>query len=83
MDLLHHKLIAAYTWPRDQEVSGSSPGCARSTLSLWERLFTCKRLPDWRQCSRVRFICNDSSSATLPMELRKLQWLQWRVGDPT
>ena len=24
------------TWPRDHEVPGSSPGCARSTLSPWE-----------------------------------------------
>ena len=29
------------TWLWDQEVPGSSPGCARSTLSPWERLFTC------------------------------------------
>ena len=42
------------TWLQDQEVSGSSPGCARSTLSPWQRLFTCiysphscvKRVPD-------------------------------------
>ena len=49
------------TWPRDQEAPGSSPGCARSTLSPWERLFTCissphscvKRVPDYRQYSGV------------------------------
>ena len=49
------------TWLPDQEVPGSSPGCARSTLSLWERLFTCissphscvKQVPDYRQYSRV------------------------------
>ena len=29
------------TWLRDQKVPGSSPGCARLTLSPWERLFTC------------------------------------------
>ena len=58
------------TWLRDQEVSGSSPGCARSTLSPW--LFTClsspnscvKRVPDYRQYSRVtrhlgrQLLCN-------------------------
>ena len=49
------------TWPMDPEIWGSSPGCARSTLSLWERLFICitsphscvKRVPDYRQCARV------------------------------
>ena len=49
------------TWLRDQEVPGSSPGCVRSTLSPWERFFTCissphsckKRVPDYRQCARV------------------------------
>ena len=64
------------TWLRDQEVPGSSPGSARSTLSLWERLFTCicsshscvKRVPD--------------SFVTLPTELTKVQWLEWLVGDP-
>ena len=25
---------------------------------------------------------NDSSSVMLPMELRKVQWLEWPVGDP-
>ena len=45
------------TWPPDQEVPGSSPGCARSTYSSWENLFTCvssphscvKRVPDYWQ----------------------------------
>ena len=44
------------TWLRDQKVPGSSPGYARSTLSPWERLFTCIfltplmcKVPDYRQ----------------------------------
>ena len=53
------------TRPRDQEVPGSSPGCARWTLSPWERLFTCissphscvKRVPDYRQYASM-FLCN-------------------------
>ena len=48
-------------WLRDQKVPGSSSGCARSTLSPRERLFTCislphscvKRVPDCRQYRRV------------------------------
>ena len=40
---------------------GSSPGCSRSTLSHWERLYTCiysphlcvKQVPDYRQRTRV------------------------------
>ena len=33
------------TWFRDQKVPGSSPGCARWTLSSWKRLFTCISSP--------------------------------------
>ena len=80
-----------YMWRRGQvvdtwlpEVSGSSPGCAMSTLSPWERLFTCissplsrvKRVPGYRQYARV------TRYAMLPRELRKVQWLEWPVGDP-
>ena len=47
--------------PQDQEVPGSSPGCARLMLNPWKRLFTCisslhscvKRVPDYRQYVRV------------------------------
>ena len=60
------------TWLWDQKVSGSSPGCARSTLSLRERLFICissphscvKRVPDCRQYDTVtrhlywQLLCN-------------------------
>ena len=49
--------LVVETWLRDEEVPGSSPGCARSILSPWERLFTCissphscvKRVPCYRQ----------------------------------
>ena len=34
-------LLVVDTWLWHQEVPGSSPGCARSTLSPWERPFTC------------------------------------------
>ena len=55
-DVLWRCGLVVDTWPRDQEVPGSSPGCASSTLSPWERLFTCisspqscvKRVPDYR-----------------------------------
>ena len=64
--------IVVDTWLRDQKVPGSSPGCARSTLSPWERLFTCissshlcvKRVPDYRQYRKVtrylywQLLCN-------------------------
>ena len=78
------------TWLWDQEVPGSSFGCARSTLSHSERLFTCissphscvKRAPDYRQYPRVSVICNDSSSVMLRRELRKVQLLEWPAGDP-
>ena len=64
--------LAVDIWLRDQEVLGSSPGCARSTLSPWKRLLTCissphscvKRVPDYRQYSRVtrhlncQLLCN-------------------------
>ena len=54
--------IVVDTWLWDQGVQGSSPGCARSTLSPWERLFTCissphscvKKVPGYRQYSRVK-----------------------------
>ena len=39
-----HSGVVVETWLRDHEVPGSSPGCARSTLSPWERLFTCSIL---------------------------------------
>ena len=50
------------TWLPDQKVPGSSPGYARSTLSPWERVFTCisslhscvKRVPDYGQYARVK-----------------------------
>ena len=29
-----------------------------------------------------RVICNDSSSVMLPKELKKVEWLEWPVGDP-
>ena len=53
--------IVVDTWLRDKKVPGSSPGCATSTLSPWERLFTCissphscvKRVLDCRQYARV------------------------------
>ena len=32
-------------WLWEKEVWGSSPGCARSMLSPWERLFTCISSP--------------------------------------
>ena len=54
--LLWRRGLVGDTWLWDQEVPGSSPGCARSTLSPWERLFTCipsphscvKRVPHYR-----------------------------------
>ena len=60
------------TWLQDRKVPGSSPGCARSTLSPLERLFTCisshhscaKRVPNCRQYDRVtchlywQLLCN-------------------------
>ena len=53
---------------------GSSPGCARSRLSPWKKLFT--------RIFSPYVICNDSSSVMLPRELRKVQWLEWPVRDP-
>ena len=47
------------TWLRDQKLSGSSPGYARSTLSLGKALYMhfltpcLKRVPDYRQYANV------------------------------
>ena len=40
-EILWRRGLVVDTWLRDQKVPGSSPGCARSTLSPWKRLFTC------------------------------------------
>ena len=56
-----HRGLVVGTWLWDQEVVGSSPGCARLTLRPWERYFTCfssphscvKRVLDYRQYPRV------------------------------
>ena len=53
--------LVADNWLWDQEVPGSSPGCVRSTLSPWDKLFTCissphscvKRAPDYQKYPRV------------------------------
>ena len=48
-------------WLQDQEITGLSPGCARSMLSPWERFLTCisslyscvKQEPAYEQYDRV------------------------------
>ena len=47
------------TWLRDHEVPGSSPGYARSTLSPWERLFTCIFLTPLmcKMSTRLKAVC--------------------------
>ena len=39
------RCLVVDTWLWDQEVSGSSPGYTRLTMSPWERLFTCISSP--------------------------------------
>ena len=59
--LIGRRGLVVDIWIRDQEVLSSSRGCARLTLSPWERLFTClssphtcvKRVFDYRQYARV------------------------------
>ena len=61
--------IVVNTWLQDQEVPGSSPGCAMSTLSPWKRLSSCisslhscvKQVPDYRQY------------------VRETRYLQWQI----
>ena len=56
-----HWGLVVDTWLRDQKVPGLNPGYARSTLSLWKKLFTCissphscvKQVHDYRQYARV------------------------------
>ena len=72
------------TWFRDQKVQGSSPGCARLTLSLEERLFTyifsphsfVKRVFDYAQYARLKRHLYDISYVILHRGLRKIQWLK-------
>ena len=63
-------------------IKSSSPGCAASMFSPWERVFACISLPhpcvhNYRQ-ERVLSVCESDASSVimLPWELRKVHWLE-------
>ena len=62
-----HCGLVVDTWLRDRKILGSSPGCARLTLSPWERLFPCNSSP--HLCVKRVHDCRQYGSVT-----RHLYW---------
>ena len=85
--ILWRRGLVIDTWLWDQEVPGSSTGCATLKLSSWERLFTClssphscvKRVPGYNSMLGRRIICNDICNAPQEVEKRTVVGMACRL----